>query len=72
MKKNQIPTKECAYLIYSYASISSFTLMTISRITETLEKALNFNPIVSLVIILNMIVFVSLYVYKKNHSVTHK
>ncbi|PJJ10138.1 hypothetical protein CLU83_3530 [Flavobacterium sp. 1] len=72
MKTNQITTKECAYLIYAYVSISTFVLMAISKITDSLEKALNFNSTVSLIIILNMIIFVSSrFLFKKNHIV-HK
>lgn len=72
MKTDQITTKESLYLVYAYVSISTFVLMAISKITENLEKALNFNPIVSLIIILNMIVFISLLFYKRKHSVAHK
>lgn len=72
MKTNQITAKECAYLIYAYVSISTFVLMTISKLTDSLEKALNFNSTVSLIIILNMIVFVSShFLFKRNHIV-HK
>jgi predicted MFS family arabinose efflux permease len=72
MKNKQITIKEYAYLIYAYASISTFVLMTISRLTDTLEKALNLNSTVSLIIILNMIVFISShFLFKRNHIV-HK
>ncbi|REG98871.1 hypothetical protein [Flavobacterium aquicola] len=66
MKNNPISNKEYIYLAYSYASISTFLLLTISRVTETLEKALHFNPIVSVVIVLNMITFITTYVNRKN------
>jgi hypothetical protein len=46
-------------------------LMGISKTTENLERVLNFNPIVSLLIVLNMGVFVSFYYYKKSHN-THE
>ena len=72
MKANEITNKEYAYLVYAYVSISTFVLLTISKITENLERALNFNPIVSLIIILNMIVFISAYVYKRRHTMHHK
>lgn len=73
MKTDQISTKESVYLVYAYISISTFVLMSISKITENLEKALYFNPVVSLVIILNMIVFISLFLYKRRHdSIAHK
>ncbi|PKB16712.1 hypothetical protein [Flavobacterium sp. 5] len=72
MKNDQITTKESAYLIYAYVSISSFVLMSISKVTDSLEKALNFNPILCLLIILNMIVFISLHIYRRNHTISHK
>ncbi|PVX45853.1 hypothetical protein C8C85_1660 [Flavobacterium sp. 103] len=68
MKTDQITIKESLYLIYAYVSISTFVLMLISKITDSLEKALDFNPIVSLLIVSNMIVFISLYYYKKRHN----
>ena len=67
MKNDYISTGESVYLIYAYVSISTFVLLVISTITENLGKALNFNPIVSLAIVLNIAVFVSLYYYKKKH-----
>ncbi|WP_156101351.1 hypothetical protein [Flavobacterium gilvum] len=73
MKNDQITTKESLYLVYAYVSISTFVLMSISKLTENLEKALNFNPIVSLIIILNMIVFIALLFYNRKHqSIAHK
>jgi hypothetical protein len=70
MKTEQITIKESLYLIYSYISISAFVLLGISKITENLGKALDFNPIVSLIIVINMAVFISLFYYKKKHN-TH-
>lgn len=71
MENNQITIKETLYLIYSYVSIAAFVLMGISKTTENLERVLNFNPIVSLLIVINMGVFVSFYYYKKAHN-THE
>jgi len=69
MKNDQITTKESVYLVYAYVSISTFLLFVISTITENLGKALNFNPIVSVLVVLNMGVFISLYYYKKKHNI---
>lgn len=70
MKTNQISTKESAYLIYAYVSISTFVLLAISKVTDSLEKALDFNSTVSLMIILNMILFVSSqFLFKRKHIV---
>lgn len=71
MKTDQITTKESVYLIYAYVSISTFVLLAISKITENLGKALDFSPIVSLVIVFNMAAFISLYYYKKKHNTAH-
>ena len=71
MENNHITIKESLYLIYSYVSISAFLLMGISKTTENLRRVLDFNPIVSLVIFLNMGLFISLYYYKKKHN-THE
>lgn len=70
MKTDQITIKESLYLIYAYVTISTFVLLAISQITENLGKALDFNPIVSVLIVLNMAIFLSLYYYKKKHN-TH-
>jgi len=70
MKTDKLTTKESVYLMYAYVSISTFVLMLISKITGNLERALNFNPIVSLAIVLNMATLISLYYYKKN--IAHK
>jgi branched-subunit amino acid permease len=67
MKTDQLTTKECVYLIYAYISIATFVLMAISKITDNLGKALYFNPIVTSLIVLNMIVFISSYYYNKRH-----
>jgi hypothetical protein len=72
MENNQITIKESLYLIYSYVSISAFLLMGISKTTENLRRVLDFNPIVSLVIFLNMGLFISLYYYKKKHNAHEK
>jgi hypothetical protein len=69
MKTNNLTTKVSAYLIYTYISISAFLLMAVSKITENIdstEKALDFNPILSIVIILNMVTVASFFYYKKN------
>ena len=72
MKNKQITTKECAYLIYAYISISTFVLMAISKLTDSLDRALNFNSTITLLIILNMIVFLSShFLFKRNHII-HK
>jgi hypothetical protein len=68
MKTDHISLKESLYLIYAYVTISTFLLLVISKITENLGKALDFHPIVSLIIIINMGVFISLYYYKKRHN----
>lgn len=70
MQNKQISTKESLYFVYAYVSTYTFLLLGISKITENLERALAFNPIVSVVIVLNMAVFISLYFYKETHS-TH-
>jgi fumarate reductase subunit C len=69
MKTTNLSTKVGAYLIYTYVSIAAFLVMAVSKITanaESSEKTLDFNPILSLVIILNMVTLVSFYFYKKN------
>jgi|GEM_PF-2595020 len=71
MRNDQITFKESLYLVYAYVSISAFLLLGISKITTGLEKALGFNPIISLLIVVNMAVFISLYYYKKKHSAHH-
>lgn len=68
MKTDQLTTKESLFLLYAYVSISTFVLMAVSKITDNLEKALDFNPIVSLVIVLNMATLISLYYYRKSHA----
>ena len=69
MKINNSSTKVSAYLIYTYASISAFLLMVVNKITANLdstEKAINFSPILSVIIVLNMATLVSFYYYRKN------
>jgi hypothetical protein len=69
MKTTNLSTKVCAYLIYTYVSIAAFLVMSVSKITanvESTEKTLNFNPILSVVIVLNMVTLASFYYYKKN------
>lgn len=68
MENNRISTKESLSLIYAYISISAFMFLCISKTTSSLEKALGFNPIISLLIVINMAIFISLYYYKKKHS----
>jgi fumarate reductase subunit C len=73
MKTNNLSTKESVFLLYSYVSISAFLVLAVSEITkniESSEKTLDFNPIVSLVIVLNMVTFASFYFYKK--TITQK
>ncbi|PZX95326.1 hypothetical protein DOS84_01820 [Flavobacterium aquariorum] len=70
MKNDQMTIKESLHLIYAYVSISAFVLLGISKITTNLGKALDFDPFVSIIIVVNMAVFISLYYYKKKHS-TH-
>jgi hypothetical protein len=72
MKNDQITIKESLYLIYAYVSISTFLLLVISQITENLGKALDFSPLMSVVVSLNMGVFVSLYYYQKKHNIHGK
>ena len=69
MKSNKVSSNEFAYLLYAYVSISTSVLMGISKITDSLGKALNFSSIASLIIILNMIVFILSLFYKRKHIV---
>ena len=72
MKTNdQMTVKESLNLIYAYVTISTFVLMMISKITDNLGKALDFSPIVSVLITLNMVAFIAVYLYKKRHSSHH-
>lgn len=68
MENNHITIKESLHLIYSYVSIAAFMLLGISKITKNLGRVLDFNPMVSLLIVVNMAIFISLYYYKKKHS----
>jgi hypothetical protein len=72
MESKQITGKECLSLIYAYFSIASFLLLTISKVTQGLSKALDFNPIVSTAIVINLVIFISLYYYKKKHITHHQ
>ena len=68
MKTNNLTTKQSVFLLYAYVSISSFLVMAVSEITKNIknvEKTIEFNPIVSLAIILNIVTFATLYYYKK-------
>ncbi|MBF4472762.1 MULTISPECIES: hypothetical protein [Flavobacterium] len=69
MKTNQISSRECAFIIYGYVSISTFLLMSISKLTDSLEKAMNFNSFATAIIVLNMIVFLTSLFYKRKHIV---
>ena len=69
MKTTKLSTKESVFLLYSYVSISVFLVMTVSEVTkniENVEKTIEFNPFVSLAVLLNMVTFESFYNYKKN------
>ena len=69
MKTTKLSTKESVFLLYSYVSISVFLVMTVSEVTkniENVEKTIEFNPFVSLAVLLNMVTFASFYYYKKN------
>lgn len=69
MKTTNLSTKACAYLIYTYVSIAAFLVMSVSKITENVEnteKTLDFNPILSTIIVLNMVTLASFYYYKKS------
>ena len=69
MKTNNLTTKQSVFLLYAYVSISSFLVMAVSEITKNIknvEKTIEFNPIVSLAIVLNIVTFATLYYYKKH------
>lgn len=69
MKRTNLTTKESVFLLYAYVSISSFLVMAVSEMTKNIknvEKTIEFNPIVSVIIVLNVITFASLYFYRKN------
>lgn len=70
MQTDKLTPKECAYLTYAYASTASLVLLIIGKTTGNLEKAIDFNPITSLAIVLNMVTFLSVYYYKK--KIAHK
>jgi len=69
MKTNQIYSTEYDFIIYGYVSISTFLLMTISKLTDSLEKAMNFNSIATAIIVLNMIVFLSSLYYRRKYVI---
>jgi fumarate reductase subunit C len=69
MKTKNLKPKESVFLLYAYISISAFLVMTVSEITknlENVEKTIDFSPIVSLAIVLNMVTLATSYYYKKN------
>jgi hypothetical protein len=66
MKTDTLTAKECVYLVYTYVSISAFLMMVINKIAGNFEKNLDFNPIVSIAIVLNLVTLISIYFYKKN------
>jgi hypothetical protein len=68
MKENNLSTKESLNLLYYYVSISAFLVMTVSEATKNIknvEKTIELHPIVSIVILLNIAVLVTLHYYKK-------
>jgi fumarate reductase subunit C len=69
MKTNNLTTKESVYLLYTYVSISIFLVMIVSMVTKNIdncEKTIDFHPIVSLVVVLNMVTLATFNYYKKN------
>jgi len=70
MKTEQITFKESVYLIYAYFGISTFIVMAVCTVTENLAKAIYFNSIVSLLILINMIVFISTFILFKKKPYT--
>jgi hypothetical protein len=68
MENEQVTNKEYLYLIYGYISITTLLLLGISKVTKTLERALDFSSTVSLLILLNIAVFLSSYYYIKTHN----
>ena len=71
MKSNNLTSKESLNLIYTYVTMSSFLVMTVSELTKNIknvEKTIEFHPVVSMVITLNMIMMASSYYYKKNRA----
>jgi hypothetical protein len=71
MKSNNLTSKESLYLTYTYLSISSFLVMTVSELTKNIknvEKTVEFHPVVATVITINMIMLASFYFYKKNSA----
>jgi hypothetical protein len=71
MKSNNLSSKESLNLLYTYVSISSFLVMTVSEVTKNLknvEKTIEFHPVVATLITINMILMASIYLYKKNSA----
>jgi hypothetical protein len=69
MRNNYLSKKESLSHIYNYVSISAFLVMVVSTVTknmENCEKTIEFHPVVSLIIVLNMITMLSFNYYKKN------
>lgn len=69
MKTNNLTTKESVYLLYTYVSISIFLVLIVSMVTKNIdncEKTIDFHPIVSLIVVLNMVTLGTFNYYKKN------
>jgi hypothetical protein len=69
MKTNNLTTKESVYLLYTYVSISIFLVLIVSMVTKNIdncEKTIDFHPIVSLIVVLNMVTLATFNYYKKN------
>jgi fumarate reductase subunit C len=69
MKSNNLNSKESINLTYTYVSISVFLIMVVSMVTKNLdncEKTIEFHPIVSVIVVLNMITLITLNFLKKN------
>jgi fumarate reductase subunit C len=69
MKTNNLTTKESVYLLYTYVSISIFLVLILSMVTKNIdncEKTIDFHPIVSLIVVLNMVTLATFNYYKKN------
>jgi len=69
MKTNNLTTKESVYLLYTYVSISIFLVLIVSVVTKNIdncEKTIDFHPIVSLIVVLNMVTLATFNYYKKN------
>jgi hypothetical protein len=69
MKTNNLTTKESIYLLYTYVSISLFLVLIVSMVTKNIdncEKIIDFHPIASLVVVLNMVSLITFNYSKKN------